>query len=72
MYTLTGLSVTINLSDVHLWECYVVLIRSVPVIVYCGVREWLLHGLLCKFLSGGGVPGSTLVKFSLVLEYKSV
>ena len=47
-----------NLNDVHLWECYIVLIKSVPVIVYCGVREWSLHGLLRKFSSGLGVPGN--------------
>ena len=35
-----------NLNDVHLWECYIVLIKSVSVIVYCGVHEWLLHAWL--------------------------
>ena len=53
---------------------YVVLIKSVPVIVYCGVREWSLHGLLHKFSSGLGVPGndSLINEISPILENKSV
>ena len=29
-----------DLNDVHLWERYIVLIKSVPVIAYCGVNGY--------------------------------
>ena len=65
-----------NLNDVHLWERYIVLIKSVSVIVYCGVHEWLLRAWLNCCVNFHQVEEflgtiASLMKFSPVLEYKS-
>ena len=36
-----------NLNGVHLWECCVVLMKSIPVIVYSDVCEWLYSMACC-------------------------
>ena len=40
MYILTGLSVTISMVYMHLRECYIVLMKSAPGIVYCCVNGY--------------------------------
>ena len=62
-----------NLNDVHLWECYIVLIKSVSVIVYCGVLRTPWLNCYVNFHQVEEFLGmiASLMKFSPVLEYKS-